>query len=133
MVRGSMDKLFFRGFELPAKIGVLPHERKHPQIIIIDLEASIDSQKAAKSDALTDTVDYTLIKATITNIVNRQHYQLIETLANRIADALIDQFSCHTLKLTLSKPDIFDDMDAVGITITRHSRPFNDEQGTPTK
>lgn len=114
-----MDKIFFRQLKMQASIGVLPHEKQHRQTIIIDLEFAIDIASAAKNDSLADTVDYAAVKNSIHAVVDRQHYQLIETLANSIAAELKQQFALQSLRLSISKPDIFADMESVGVSLSR--------------
>lgn len=102
---------------MQASIGVLPHEKQHRQTILIDLEFAIDIAKAAKKDCLTDTVDYAAVKNAIHAVVDRQHYQLLETLASRIVTELKQQFALEALRLSISKPDIFADMASVGVVV----------------
>lgn len=112
-----MNKIFFRQLTMPASIGVLPHEKQHRQTILIDLEFAVDIARAAKNDCLTDTVDYAAVKNAIHAIVDRQHYQLIETLASAVVTQLKQQFALQALRLSISKPDIFADMESVGVVV----------------
>ncbi len=100
-----------------ANIGVLAHEQQQAQPIVIDLEFSIDSRKAAASDDVADTIDYSQVKSLIHDVVKQRHYQLLESLAHAIVTALVAAFSLQDLRLSLSKPDIFPDMEAVGIVV----------------
>ncbi len=111
-----MDKIFFRRLSLAASIGILPQERKHKQTLLIDLEFSIDAKKV---ESLADTINYALVREKILEITNAQHYDLLETLAEKISQQLMDQFKITWLHLEISKPDIFADIDAVGISIER--------------
>lgn len=101
-----------------ASIGVLPHEKQKPQPVIIDLEFSVDIAKAAANDDIQDTIDYVAVKVLIHDVVEQRHYQLLETLADTLLKALTAKFALTNLRLSISKPDIFADMEAVGIVIT---------------
>ena len=114
-----MDKIYFRRWVLPARIGVLPHEKEAAQSLAIDLEFDVDARSAAAQDVLANTIDYRQIKAAIEHVIQLQHYELIETVAERIAERLLADFPIRSLRLCVEKPDIFADMDAVGICIER--------------
>ncbi|OGO94442.1 MAG: dihydroneopterin aldolase [Coxiella sp. RIFCSPHIGHO2_12_FULL_42_15] len=114
-----MDKIYFRRFETTARMGVFPHEKKAPQPICISLEFNVDSKKAACCDALQATIDYDEIKSTLLAVIAKQHYQLIETLAEAISENLFKRFPISYLKLSVEKTAIYSDMEAVGITLIR--------------
>lgn len=113
-----MGKIFFRRLELAASIGVLPREKTTKQRIFVDLEFAVDTHRAAKTDAVEDTVDYAKVRESIIATVNARHYQLLETLAETIAAALQRDFNLTDIKLCISKPDIFADMEAVGVELS---------------
>ena len=114
-----VNTLYFKSWSLDARIGILPHEIQAPQVIIIDLECNFDISSAAAHDDIAYAIDYREIKECIYNIVHARHYNLIENLAHTIATAVLQQFAIHSIRLSISKPDIFSDMQAVGITIER--------------
>ncbi len=100
-----------------ANIGVLPEEKQQAQSIMIDLEFSVNIAKAAARDCVEDTIDYAAVKAAIHRVVEQQHYNLLETLADKLAKVLRKQFAFSWLKLSISKPDIFPDMEVVGVVV----------------
>lgn len=109
-------RIYFRRFQTEARLGVLDHERAAPQRVLIDLEftpCNIDPTQ----DELTGVLDYRLVKTAIEHVLSAKHYDLLEHLAHEIQHALITQFGLRTLRLCLEKPDIFADMEAVGVCV----------------
>jgi dihydroneopterin aldolase len=114
-----MDKIFFRRLSVMADIGILPWEKEHRQEIHIDLEFATDAAVAAVSDDINDAINYASVRETIISFVQNKRFNLLETLAEELSIQLIEVFSFTWLKLSISKPSIFDDADAVGICIER--------------
>jgi dihydroneopterin aldolase len=69
--------------------GVLPEERERAQPFSLDIVAWVDMAPAQQSDALADTVDYGALAQMAADVVGQRSYQLLETLAGRLADALL--------------------------------------------
>ncbi|MCP4583022.1 MAG: dihydroneopterin aldolase [candidate division Zixibacteria bacterium] len=69
----------------------------------VDCEYDIDTAKAARTDSLEDTTDYTEIYAMIENIITNNKFNLMEALANKLADSLIKSFNIERLKLKVRK------------------------------
>lgn len=117
-VNGVEAKIFFQEFKLLAHIGILEHEIQQAQTIIIDIEFNADITVAARTDDIKQALDYVEVKTAIETIVNRQHYNLLETLASEIVTQLTQQFAISALELSIRKPEIFADMQAVGIKLS---------------
>jgi dihydroneopterin aldolase len=66
--------------------GVLPEEQTRPQPFEVDVELTVDLEKAGESDALDDTVDYSAVAEAVSRVVASERYQLLERLATRIAE-----------------------------------------------
>ena len=100
-----MDKITLQGIEAHGKHGVYPSEKVHGQNYRVTAHFFLDLKKACTSDQLEDTVDYTDLAKTITDIIETQSYSLIETLALQIILAL---FKCSpkigTITIELTKP-----------------------------
>ena len=117
-----MDRIFLRGMRFMACHGVLPHEREVPQPFEVDVEMGLDLRAAGESDDLDDTVNYAKVYRTVSSIMNGASKQLIEALAEEIAEDLLWQFSpLRWVRVTVHKPTapidgIFSD---VGVTILR--------------
>lgn len=114
-----MDKIFLRELQIDAIIGVLPHERIQPQPVIINLEIATDIRAAAKTETLVDTIDYAAIAQCVTDFVSASKFQLLETLAEKIAELILQKFKVNWLRLEIAKPSALKNAKNVGIIIER--------------
>lgn len=114
-----MDKIFINGFPLLALIGVYPSERISRQKILLDLEVSVDINKAAVSDNLADTLDYGLIMQGLQDWVESSQFYLLESMADFLAKKLLAQFPIKGVRLRISKPGCHVGIERVGIQIER--------------
>ena len=120
-----MDRIFLRGMRFMACHGVLPHEREIPQPFEVDVELGFSLRAAGESDALDDTVNYAKVYHTVSSIMDGAPKQLIEALAEEIADDLLRDFvSLRWVRVTVHKPaapidGMFSD---VGVTILRRRK-----------
>jgi len=115
------DRVTLRGLRAHGRHGVLPHERQAGQQFVVDVVLALDTRPAAASDALVDTVDYGVLAATVAGIVEGEPVDLIETLAQRIADACLAHHRVEEVEVTVHKPQApipvpFED---VAVTIVR--------------
>lgn len=115
----KVDKLFIRGLSVSAKIGILPWERENRQTIQVDLECLVDVATPAASDAIEDAVDYAAIREHAIAFIQHHQFNLVETLAERLSSHLMERFQLSGCRLSVSKPSIFEDVEAVGVTIQR--------------
>lgn len=99
-----MDKITARGMRFYGCHGVLPEEKQNPQPFIVDLELSLDLGKACRSDRLEDTVDYGAVFKCVQEIVEGRSFNLLEALAQAIADRLLADFTLNVVKVTVKKP-----------------------------
>ena len=115
------DTLEITGIECFAHHGVFESERRDGQTFVIDLALGVDSTPAAASDDLRDTVDYGSLVAQVKAAVEKDPVDLIETLAQRIADVCLWDARVEWVRVTVHKPDA--PIDArfadVALTITR--------------
>jgi dihydroneopterin aldolase len=115
------DELVIRGIECFGHHGVFEHERHDGQTFVIDLALGIDSAPAAASDDLRDTVDYGSLVDQVKAAVEKDPVDLIETLAQRIADVCLWDARVEWARVTVHKPDapIDANFSDVALTITR--------------
>lgn len=99
-----MDKIFLRDLYIDTIIGVYEWERHTHQTLKFDLEMDFDIRPAARTDAIGETLDYGAISEDIVQFVEKSRYQLIETLAETLAERLLKNFPIPRLKMTLTKP-----------------------------
>lgn len=116
-----MDKIYFRRMSFYGYHGVFEAEAQLGQRFFVDLELSIDLQKAGRTDDLNDTVNYADIFTCVQKIVESQRFQLVEALTARIADQLLSQFPFSEVKVTVTKPNppINGHYDSVAIEMVR--------------
>ncbi len=117
----SMDKIFIRDLALRCIIGIFPEERREKQDILINVEMHADLRKAGRSDDLNDTVNYKSIKLAILKLVENSKFQLIESLAENIADIALADEKVQQVIVTIDKPGAlrFAKSSAVEIIRTR--------------
>ena len=118
-----MDIVYIKGLNTDAVIGVYDWERCIRQTLVLDLELASDNRAAAANDAIEDAVDYDAISGRILAYVADSEFELIETLAERVAAIVLDEFDISWLRLKLSKPDAVAEADDVGVIIERGEKP----------
>ncbi len=127
------DELSILGIECFAHHGVFDHERRDGQVFRIDLTLAVDTAAAAASDDLHDTVDYGSLVDEVVAAVTRDPVDLIETLAQRIADTCLLDPRVEWVRVTVHKPDapIKATFADVQLTITRgrHMAGVGDRTG----
>ena len=121
------DELTVRGIECLGHHGVFEFERTEGQVFVVDLTLGLDTRPAAISDDLRDTVDYGSLVAQVKAAVETDPVDLIETLAQRVADVCLLDDRVGYAKVTIHKPTApiqatFADV-ALTITRKREGRP----------
>jgi 7,8-dihydroneopterin aldolase/epimerase/oxygenase len=118
---GPPDELTVRGIECVGHHGVLEFERSEGQVFVIDLTLGLDTGSAAASDDLRDTVDYGSLVMQVKAAVETDPVDLIETLAQRVADVCLLDDRVGYAKVTIHKPTapIPATFADVALTITR--------------
>lgn len=124
----SNDELSVLGIECHGHHGVFDFERRQGQVFVIDLTLGLDTRPAAASDDLEDTVDYGGLVAAVKSAVERDPVDLVETVAQRIADVCLTNIRVEWARVTLHKPDAPIDaaFSDVTLTITRTRGPAHD-------
>ncbi len=114
-----MDRIFIRDLRIDAVIGIYEWERRIKQTIAIDLELAADIRRAASTDAIEDTVNYKAVTKRVIDFVEASEFQLIESLSERIAEIILNEFGLRWVKITLSKPRAVRGARDVGVVIER--------------
>jgi len=114
-----MDKIFLNELKVDTIIGIWEWERKIRQTVIIDLEMSADIAMAAASDSVEDTLNYKSVAKRIRQFVEESSFQLVETLAERIAAIVRDEFDVQWVKVRVNKPGAIRGSKDVGVLIER--------------
>ncbi|MCB1920975.1 MAG: dihydroneopterin aldolase [Candidatus Competibacteraceae bacterium] len=117
-----MDIIFIRELRVETTIGVHPWERGSRRSLLVDLELATDIRPAAATDRLDQTLDYQAVAQRISELATGSDFQLVETLAERIADRLLREFPTPWLRLTLRKPGVPSNAREAGVIIERGCR-----------
>ncbi len=117
-----MDIVYIRELEIDAIIGIYDWEREKKQIVSIDLEMGSDNTKAAASEDIADALDYKSVAKRLISFVEGSEFLLVETLAERIAAIVLEEFSVPWLRLRLGKPGAVTGSKDVGVIIERGSK-----------
>ena len=112
---------FFRGLSLQASIGFLAAEKAAAQTVMIDLE--YDCEDAADpADEIGAVLNYDDVREEVATIAQRRHFNLQEALCREILASLLARPQVIRAKVSINKPDIYPDVDAVGVTIEARKR-----------
>lgn len=114
-----MDIIYLKDLRIDTIIGIYDWERRTRQTIILDIEMGADIAKAAKTDDIENTLNYKAVAKRIIAFVEGSEFQLVETLAERIAEILLEEFNVPWLRLTLNKQGAVRGVRDVGVIIER--------------
>lgn len=114
-----MDTVFITGLEVDTVIGIFDWERRIRQTVRMDIEMDADVAKAAATDAIEDALDYKAVSKRVQSFVRESEFQLVETLAERVAQLIIQEFGVPRVKLTLAKPGALRGARDVGVIVER--------------
>lgn len=118
----SGDRIEVRGIRAFGYHGVLPHEGEFGQEFIADVELRCDMGPAAADDDLRLTADYGAVARVVSDVITGERFQLIETLADRIAAALLSQPSVSVVRVTIHKPHAPMPVGVADVAVTRVRR-----------
>lgn len=116
------DIIHIQGIETTSIIGIYPHEKTNKQPVIIDIKIYTDFTFAAKTEDINNTCDYANITKFVIEYLNCNKFNLIETMAENLADILINEFHIKKINLKISKPMALQDIAKgalVSINISR--------------
>ncbi len=116
---GFMDRVFINDLRIDTIIGIYDWERKVRQTISLDLEMGTDIRRSAGTDAIEDTLNYKAVAKRLIAFVGDSEYQLVETLAEKIAGIVLNEFDVPWVKLTVHKPGAVRGSRDVGVIIER--------------
>ena len=119
-----MDIIYLKELNIDTVIGIYDWERRIKQTVCFDIEMATDIRKAAASDAIEDTLDYKSVAKRLIQFVGESQFQLVETLAERVAEVVITEFQVPWVKVTLNKKGAVRHASGVGIVIERSNDDF---------
>jgi dihydroneopterin aldolase len=128
----GLRHVFLRDLVLTASIGIYPHEHAAPQRVRINVDLAVEddgaralSRAGVGRDELSRVVDYERVADTVRSIVASGHIKLVETLAERIAEACLGDKRVHLARIRIEKLDIFADATSAGVEIERRQSEFS--------
>lgn len=114
-----MDTIFLRELKIETLIGVYEWERRVPQTLQIDLDIALPNNQACLSDDITDALDYAEIVKHLKDVLASRHFNLLEALAEHIAQILLKDFNAPWVKVSVAKLQAIRGSRMVGICIER--------------
>jgi dihydroneopterin aldolase len=119
-----MDRIFLNELTTECIVGIWDWERQVKQTIVIHLEMAIDVRQAAATDHIEATLDYKQVSKRVLAFVGESQFQLVETLTERIAQLIVQEFTVPWVKVTLNKRGAIRNARDVGIIIERRAQDY---------
>ncbi len=113
------DIIYITDLRVETVIGIFDWERRIRQTVSIDLEMATDIRKAAASDSIDDTLNYKAVAKRVIAFVEGSEFQLVETLAERIAAIVLDEFGTPWIRVRINKKGAVRFAQDVGVVIER--------------
>ncbi|MFO1394656.1 MAG: dihydroneopterin aldolase [Steroidobacteraceae bacterium] len=120
----TRDVIFLSGLTVECIVGIWDWERKVRQKIVLDLEMEADVRRAADTDAIDDTLDYKKVSKRLLVFVGESQFQLVETLAERVAEIVVTEFGVPWVRVRLNKQGAIRGARDVGILIERRREDY---------
>jgi dihydroneopterin aldolase len=112
IARRGLRHVFIRDLVLSGSIGVYPHEKSATQRV----------RATVGRDELARVVNYERVAQAVRRIVGAGHVMLVETLAERIAEACLVDTRVQLVRVRVEKLDVFPDAGSAGVEIERYSK-----------
>ena len=115
----GLRHVFVKRLAVSASIGIHAHERAAKQTVLISLDAAVAETSVDADANIEDVVCYESMTKTVLAILEQGHVDLVETLAETIADTLLADIRIRHLRVQVEKPDAIEAAESVGIAIER--------------
>ena len=122
LIRSSVDTIFLHGLKVECVIGIWEWERRISQTLLFDLDIGFDTTAAARSGAIEDTLSYREVAKRVTAYAQETRANLVETLAQGVADILLEEFGALWCKVRVNKRGAVTGATDVGVVIERGNR-----------
>ena len=113
------DTIFLTELKIETIVGIWEWERKIRQTVSIDLEMGADIRRAAASDDIEDTLNYKGVAKRVQQFVADSAFQLVETMAEKIAEIILAEFDVPWVQVRVNKPGAIRGARDVGVLIRR--------------
>ena len=117
------DTIFLHDLRIDTIVGIWEWERKIRQTVSIDLEMGADIRRAAQTDQIGDTLNYKSVAKRIQQFVRDSEFQLVETMAERIAEIILSEFDIPWVDVRVNKPGAIRNARDAGVMIERGTPP----------
>lgn len=124
-----VDIVYLRDLRIPTVIGVFEWERRVHQTVALDLDMAADIVRAAHSDDLVDTLDYKAVAKRLIAFVGESRFQLVETLAERVAQLVLTEFDVAWVRVRINNTGAVRGARDVGVIIERDRHTAAPEAG----
>jgi 7,8-dihydroneopterin aldolase/epimerase/oxygenase len=114
-----MDAIFIRDLRVDALVGFHKRERLSPQTLTFDLQIGISNTAVYESDRVADCIDYDKVATRVREIATAAHFNLVETLADRVARSILEEFDAAWVKVSVAKLAVLKGAGLVGVSIER--------------
>ena len=132
--RKLSDTIRIRGLTVHCVVGVYPHERHTAQPLRIDLDLSVDTEKAGARERIRDTVDYAAVTAQVTFLLEAGNFHMLETAAHVLAKYLLSPpppsartARIDAVRIRLEKPHALGGNGVASLEIERDRAWFQDQ------
>ena len=114
-----MDIIYLHDLKIECIIGIWEWERRIKQTIIFDLDMAADIRRAAATDKIEDTLNYKAVSKCLGEFVGNSQFQLVETLAEKVAEILLTEFKLPWVRVRVNKKGAVRGATDVGVIIER--------------
>ena len=114
-----MNIVFLREIRLDARVGIYKREKAITQTVELDLDIALPDDRVFKSGKVADTIDYAVVIGRLRAMLVEQHYGLVESLAERVAQMLIVEFHSPWVRVSIAKIGALREARRVGVVIER--------------
>ena len=118
----SVRHVFIRDYLVACSIGIHAHEKNDPQRVRINLDLAVDEGSAEINDDIRNVICYESMADGIQAIVAKGHVNLVETLADEIAEMSLSQPQVRSVRVRVEKLDILENAASVGVEIERYNQ-----------
>jgi FolB domain-containing protein len=115
------DQVLIKGLRLKASIGIFPEEYERKQDIQIDLIMDINTLNDMDGYDKSNILRYDHVVADITKLIAESHFELVETLAETIAEACFVYETLEQVDITVLKLEAIEETTSVGVRLQRRS------------